>query len=173
MTDMTVASAEFGMIGAIAAISSGQEIIDKNQIQDPTNDMAHEIAAAFAAAHGARVADTPIPDDPSLFRTSAKKLTEQANGARYVVDIDAPAMELLYFPFDWNHRDLMFFTVVKIVDTSTNKVVANARCLVKTKNAPDLMSHDQLLADGAAGLKQLIARKSATCLAELRSRLKL
>src|ERR1700721_960865 len=70
LVDTTVVSAELGMIGAIGAMSQGHDIVVKNNIADPSGEMAHEIATAYAAANGGRVAETPIPDDS--FEGSAK-----------------------------------------------------------------------------------------------------
>lgn len=173
LVDMTPGSAAFGMVGAFASIAAGHDLVVKDGIEDPSGDMAHELATAYAAAHGGHVADAPILNDEKMTRASPAKLTALANGASYIVDVDPPGMNIIYFSFDWTHFDLLYLSQVRVIDVSNNKVVAQARCFLKTVKAPDLPTHDQLVADKGAMLKQVIARKSGMCLDKLKSDLKL
>ena len=171
--DTTPAKASFALVGAFAAIAAGNTIVAENHIEDPNGDMAREIAIAYAAAHGARVADAPEADDHKWTQAKADKLSAGAAGARYVVDVEQPGMNLLYFPFDWTHFDLMFGARVRIIDTSNNQVVGQARCFMKTEKSPTLKGHEELLVNGAAELKLLIVRKSEACVAKMKTDLKL
>ena len=173
LIDTTPAKASFALVGAFAAISAGHAIVVDNDIEDPSGDMARDIATAYAAAHGGQVADQPISDDHLWTRAKADKLVEQSNSASYIVDVDPPGMNLIYFSFDWVHFDLMFGSAVRIIDTSNNQVVSHARCFLKPQKSADLMGHEQLLADRATGLKQLIARKSQACVAKMKADLQL
>jgi len=173
LIDMTVGSAELGLIGLGIAVSAGKDIVERDGIIDPSTEMARQIAAAYAAAHGLRVASDPIPDAPNILLTKPDKLAAEANGARYVVDVNPPGMELIYFSLDWTHRDLMFLSSVRIIDATNGKVVANARCFIKTKKTPDLMTHDQLQENHSAGLKLLIQHKTDACMADLKTHLKI
>lgn len=181
LIDQTVAAvlpgALFGPIaavtvGAAMTISGGSDIVAQNGIEDPSGDMARDIAMAYAAAHGGRVADGSIADDHKSTRAKPSALAEQADGAQYVVDVDPPGMTLTYFPFDWEHRDLMFLSNARVIDASSDKIVAQAHCFIKTDDSYE-MTHDELLADHAAELKQVIARKSRACVASIEDKLHL
>lgn len=173
LIDTTPAKASFALIGAAAMMAAGHDIVVKNDIQDPSGDMARDIATAYAAAHAGRVAETPISDDHVWTRPKSGKLVEQAGDARYVVDVDPPGLNLIYFSFDWTHFDLMFSSSVRVIDTSNSQIVAKAGCFINTKKSPGLLGHSELLADNAAALKQLIVRKSQACLVALKTGLKL
>lgn len=173
LVDSTPATAGFAMIGAVAAIASGHDIVVNNAIQDPSGDMARDIANAFATAKAARVADAPLLDAHLWTRAKAGDLSAQANGAAYVVDVEPPGMTLIYFSFDWTHFDLMYASRVRIIDTADGKVVAQARCFLKSQKTPGVLTHSELLADNAAALKRLIASKSEACLTQMKSALKL
>lgn len=173
LIDTTPGKAAFAVVGAVAMIAQGHQIVVDNDIKDPSGDMAREIATAYAQAHDGRVADAPILDEHQLVRAKAEKLAEGADGARYIVDVDSPGMNLSYFPFDWIHFDMMFSSRVRIIDTSTGNVVDKARCFIKAEKTPDSMTHGQLLADKAANLKKLIANKSEACVVKLKAELKL
>ena len=173
LVDSTPATAGFAMVGALAAIAAGHSIVVDNEIQDPSGDMAREIASAYAAAHGARVADGPVLDGHLWAAAKAESLAEKSTDARYVVDVEPPGMTLIYFTFDWTHFDLIFGTRARIIDTSNNRVISQARCFMRTEKSPDLLGHQQLLADRAAALKLLIIRKSEACVAKMKADLKL
>ena len=112
-------------------------------------------------------------DDHLWTRAKGVNLAQQANGANYVVDVDPPGMNLIYFSLDWTHFDLLFMTSVRIIDTTNGNIVAKTRCFLKSRKTPDSMTHAELLADKAAGLKKLIVQKSATCVDQLKAGLKL
>jgi hypothetical protein len=173
LVDMTPGSAAFGMVGALASIAAGHDLVVKDGIEDPSGDMARALATAYVAAHGGHVADAPILNDEKLSRASPAKLSALANGASYIVDVDPPGMNIIYFSFDWTHFDLLYLSQARIIDASNNKVVAQARCFLKTVKAPDLPTHAQLVADNGAVLKQVIARKTEMCLTKLKTDLKL
>jgi hypothetical protein len=178
LTDMTPGSAmltaAFGVAGAIAEMGTGREIVMGYHIADPSGDMAREIATAYGAAHGAEVADDPVAEGgEGLLRTKPETLAKLAGGAQYIVEVESPGMTLMYFSFDWKHRDLMFLSTVRIIDVPTAKVIAHARCFLRAQQSPDLLTHDQLLEDNAAALKRLIVSKSEACVAKMKSDLKL
>jgi hypothetical protein len=173
LVDSTPGTAAFAVIGAFAAISAGHDIVVNNAIQDPSGDMAHEIATAYAAAKGGHVADAPLLDDHLWTRAKSDVLTDQANGANYVVDVEPPGLTLIYFSFDWAHFDLMYASRVRIIDAADGKVVAQARCFLKSQKTPSVLTHSELLADSAAALKQLIVSKSDACVALMKTGLTL
>lgn len=154
-----------GAVGGLAASSGDGSMVTDNGIEDPSGDMARQIAGAYVAAHGGQVAATPLADDHPW--TQAK-----AGGARYVVDVETPAMMLMYFSFDWAHYDLTYYDAVKIIDTTTGSVVAKARCSLDTNKA-NAATKAELSADHAARLKALIASKSEECLDHMKTSLKL
>lgn len=165
----------FGAIGMASDVASGHEIAEKDGIEDPGTGVAREIAAAYAAAQGGRLVDAPVLSSHGRGqpRDSPESLAELAKGARYVVDADPTAISISDFRFDWTHYDLDYIDAVRIIDTSDDKVVASARCSIKSEPSAGLPTHAELLADGGARLKDLIAKKSQACLAKLRNDLKL
>jgi len=172
LIDTTPGKAAFAMVGAFAAISAGGAIVTDNAIPDPSGDMAHDIATAYAAAHGGRVADAPILDDHQMTRPKGEDLAKESNGANFVIDVDPPGMNLIYFGFDWTHFDMLFLSVARVIDTSNGKVVAHGHCFLRTDKT-GAQTHDALLADHAAALKALIVTKSQACVVQMKAELKL
>ena len=173
LVDQTIAAAELGMIGAIAAISSGHEIVTKNNILDPSTDVAHQIAVAYAALQNGQVAEAPISDDQLSPKAKPDEIGQHAGGARYVVDVAPVNMEIIYFLTDPLRRDLMMSSTSAILDTSTGKVVAKARCFIKSEKVGQRFTHDELLADQAAALKSLILQKGQECAEKMEVQMKI
>ena len=173
LIDQTIASAEMGLIGAAVAISAGHDIVNANNIEDPSVDVARQVAAAYAASQGGHVAGAPISDDQMPPKTRIEDIGHFAAGARYVVNVAPVNMEIIYFVTDPLRRDLMVASVGQIVDASTGKVVAKGRCFVKSEKVGDRYTHDQLLDNQAAALKTLIVRKSQECAEKMEASMKL
>ena len=171
LEDRTPGTFVGGVVGAVAANPTGRDIVVNNAIQDPSGDMAHEIATAYATKRGGHVADAPLLDDHS--RTQSDLLASQAGGARYIVDVEPPWMTLVYFSFDWAHFDLMYVSRVRVIETADGKVVAQAGCFLRSEKTPGALTGDELLANSAAALKQLIVRKSEACVALMKTGLAL
>jgi hypothetical protein len=173
MVDQTIASAELGMIGAAVSISAGHDIVKANNIEDPSVDVARQVAAAYAATQGGHVADAPISDDQVPPKTKMEDIGHFAAGARYVVNVAPVNMEIIYFVTDPLRRDLMLGSTGEIVDASSGKVVAKGRCFVKSEKVGERYTHDQLLDNEAAALKTLIARKSQECAEKMEASMKI
>lgn len=174
LVDLTPGRGAFAMIGAFAAISAGAKVVSENGIENPANDVAREVAIAYAAAHGYRVADTPLViDDGNLEQAKKTALGSLAPGAHYVVDSDVASMNLTYFSGDWAHYRLLYSGRLRIIQTAGNRVVSEGRCSLKPKKTPDAPSHDALLENQAAMLKQLIRSSADQCGAEMKAALKM
>jgi hypothetical protein len=173
LIDSKPSNAAFGVIGAVAAISAGGDIVKRNNIANPANDTAHDLAAAYAAGHGYRFTDAPLPVDKAHPAPKREDLAAFSQGARYIVDVEPPGMTLICQPLGWSSFDLMYADRVRVTDVQTGKVIENVRCFLKPQKRPGQLSHDQLLADGAAGLKLLIKAKAAECTAAMAAELKL
>jgi hypothetical protein len=173
LADTSAGSAAFALVGSAAAIASGQRIVSEDGIEDPNREMARTLAVAYAVVRGGSVSAAPILDPDESRGASPAKLAEQAGAAKFVVDVDAPYLNLTYFSFDLTHFDLLFATEARIIDTSNNRVVSKARCFLQAQKSLDLPTHEQLLANNGAALKDLIARKSHACVDEMKAKLKL
>lgn len=173
MIDTTIAAAELGMIGAMAAMSSGHEIVTKNDIPDPSTEIARMIAVDYAAQQGGHVAAAPISDDQVPAKTRLEGIGPFAAGARYVVNVGPASLDIIYFVTDPLRRDVTLMSNAAIVDTSTGKVIAKGRCFIKQSRDGERYTHEQLLADQASALKSVIARKSQQCVGKLEAAMKI
>jgi len=173
MSDMTTGKAAFGVVGALTMVPAGEAILKDNDVQSPAPGMAKDIAAAFAASHGYLLAQTPVLPAEKAAKDAppVALLTTDGSKPDYLVAVSTPSLMLMYFSFDWVHYDLRFMAGAVIVENATKKRIATATCSIPARKTEPLKSHDELLADKAAGLKALILSKAAECTAQLKEKM--
>lgn len=131
---MTVSKALFNgwLTAPIMAKLAGGDLAVRHQIPNPDLSIGKAIGAAYAQAHGGTLG--AMSDvETSVWSTIGgrnKKLSATAGGARYVVDTDEPSIFLSYFTVDFTKFDVTFVTRVRIIDTSTNQIIAKAGCFI-------------------------------------------
>lgn len=162
----------FAALGAIAAISAGKELAEKDGIEDPSNEIGRKIAEAFAATRQSGLVVTPIQDEKLWERAKTEKLADLSKGANYLVEVTVPHLLLSYFSLDWAHYDVSLGANVRIIDTSNASVIATAKCGVEKEKA-NAKSHEEFVANSGAELKRTIQRKADECVAQMKSTLKL
>jgi hypothetical protein len=171
LIDSTPGAEAFSMVGALVMTAAGHDIVAKYSIQDPSGDMAREIADFYSEWNGGHVPDTPLLDFHFSSVTTPRDLPGDARRARYIVDVDPPGLHLLFRSTNSSEYDLIFSSKVRIFDISTRTVIAEARCLVESDKDSDLHTRRELLDNGAATLKLLIVSKSEACVAHMENSL--
>lgn len=162
----TAANGALGMIGAFASIAEGKRIVRAYGLEEPSNVMAAQIAEAFASSKGGRVADAPIlveDEKPDLLAANVAK-------AQYIIDVQPAGANAIYYSLDWTRYHVLLGTRVRILDGSNGKVIANGKCFINTKKAPESPTYDELMAGNAERLKQEIASVRDACTAELKAK---
>ena len=168
MTASKAALGAFGVVGGVAGaaamVNAGNEIIRSNGVQDPADRMGNSLASALASARGGKVATTggkTSENDP-------KAVAASYPGSDFVLDVRTINWSSVYFPTSWGHYRVIYSAQLRLIETKTGKVVAegfHARVPEKTADSP---TQDQLLANGAALLKQEIQKGAAECEAHFR-----
>ncbi|WP_430420701.1 hypothetical protein [Phenylobacterium sp.] len=171
MTAMSPGKAAFAIVGAAAMIAEGKQIIADNQIIDPSQGIAREVATDFAQARSARVADAPLGvERKGATVPKPAALAAAATGAAYVVDVDSGWI-LSYFPVDWAKYKVIFISNMRLVDAKSLAVVAKQSCSWDGEKRGDpKFTRDELLNDNAKGLKDALARGASFCAGEFKAK---
>lgn len=160
--EMTPAKAPFGLLGAAAAISEGNKAVANNRIADPAVAIADALLGAMQSSHGTQVVASPVridSEDPARIAGLAK------GKARYVLDVRTLMWQMIYFPTDWTHYQVLYTAKARLIDVDAGTVVAEAFC----KQAPEsnananAPSFDEMLALNAARLKATNAAHAQAC----------
>ncbi|PVM83772.1 hypothetical protein [Caulobacter endophyticus] len=167
-----IAMVNGGVLGVSVAhligVSHGRDVVRNYGIDDSSGAMARKIAVSFAAANNGHLVRQALPQRPD--GRSLSSGGPQVGSAAYVVEIE-PTMYMQRFYLAPSRVDLAYRAKARVFDASSGEVVAKAKCKVNAYNTPDDVSRTALLANGAEGLKALIASRSEICLEQLKTKL--
>lgn len=160
----TAGKAAFAVLGAVAMISAGNEIIRTNDVQDPAGDISRWLGDDLRDIRGMQVV-API----TVTSGDAEQLASAASGkARYVLDVETVNWMFGYFPTDWSHYRVMHVANARLVDVATRKVVAQGQCKHMAESNTDAPTYDELLDNRAAALKKELSVAALECASTLK-----
>lgn len=158
--EMTPAKATFGLVGAAFMISEGNKTVAANKIADPAVAIADALMGAMQSAHGAQLIDVPVridSEDPARIAGLAK------GKARYVLDVRTLMWQMMYFPTDWTHYQVLYTAKARLIDVDAGNVVAEAFCKQQPESNANAPTFDDMLALNAARLKAVNAANAQAC----------
>jgi hypothetical protein len=162
--ELTPAKATFGMIGAAFTISEGNKTVANNKIADPAIAIADALLGAMQSSHGTQIVASPVridAEDPA-------RIAELAKGkARYVLDVRTLMWQMMYFPTDWTHYQVMYTAKARLIDVDAKTVVAEAFCKQLPESNANAPTFDEMLALNAARLKAVNAAYAQACASKL------
>lgn len=158
----TARKAMFGAFGAMAMASAGDDIVAKNDIEDPSIYIGEEIAKSLATRYNVAaneetsISDTDDPD----------RLASRYSGADLVLFTQTRGWSFMYFPTDWDNYRVGLNVTVKLFDRKRNSVLAAANCAYSPEypDSDEAPTRDELLANNASGLKAELKKGADHCL---------
>jgi len=157
---MTPGKGAFGLIGAVAMISAGNELIKENKVEDPAQYIGTKLVDALQTKYKLFL----IEDNNEIIdSTDVEKIAETYKSANYALDVQTVNWSFTYFPTDWSHYRVIYSAKMKLIDTKMNKIVAEGFCSrvpEKDENAP---TYDDLTQNNAAGLKKELMTAADFC----------
>jgi hypothetical protein len=162
---LTPAKGALGMFGAVAAISAGNELVETNNVAVPADAIGQALGEQLQAVRGMRMAAVPL----TVASKDAEQIAAAAlNKADYVLDVETVNWMFVYFPTQWGRYKVIHTANARVIDVATRKVVAQGVCSRNpefTENAP---TYDQLIDQGAAGLKKELELAGTECINSLK-----
>lgn len=162
----TAGTASFAVIGALAAISEGNSIVEKNGVADPADFISSSLAKSLEAAQSVKIISASVPvksDEASVIASSA------ASSATYVLDVQTTYWGFIYFSSDWTHYRVFYSAKARLIDTRTKSVVALGICRRFPESNIGAPTYDELLANQAAGLKSELEAAAKECVNTLKA----
>lgn len=163
---MTAGKAMFGLVGAVAMISAGNEIVVDNNIEDPAAFIADRLRQAVENKYGLVRAPGTAPLADS---TDTRKLASIYLGD-FVLDVQTVNWSFVYRP-NLTHYRVIYSVKVRLIDTHEAKLLAEAFCYRKDDGDENPPTHEELPADKAAVLKTRLHDHAADCAGELTNKL--
>ena len=152
----------YGMLGAIGAgvmIAHGENIIKDNDIQDPAPQINHALLLAAQSQYGIVPVSTP---PVHVDTTDVVQLAQAAGGADVLFDVQETGRQFRYRPLSSGYIVDSAFKF-RIIDVHSRTMIAEGFCQQSTKDDPARPSDDDLLANGAAMLKQTLDAQRDQC----------
>ncbi|SFH73080.1 hypothetical protein SAMN04515618_102190 [Collimonas sp. OK307] len=156
----TAGKAAFAVLGAIMMVAEGNEIVRTNGIEDPALKIGQGLATRLSEERG-----TTLVSNQNIVAASddVQNLVSTYRGADYLLDVKTFAWMFLYFPSDWAHYRVIYSARIRLVDTSTKKVVAETLCKTARGDAQNPVTKDQLLSNNASLLKTYLDKSASDC----------
>lgn len=156
----TAGKAMFAMVGAIAMIHAGNELVRQDQIQDPAIRIGQRLSTDLAKTQGVIVLPpnglVASSDDPAaLIKTYA--------GADLLLDVKTYAWSYVYYPTKWGSYRVNVDANVRLLDGKNGDVIAQQTCKIDPTDPNNPPSLDALRANQSALLKQLLSKAADTC----------
>jgi hypothetical protein len=164
---MTAGKAMFGAVGGAAMVMAGNKIVEENAIEDPALRISAELMKGFADVNAMSVVST---DGIIASGVKPTELAKQYSNANVLLDIQTINWSFVYFPTDWNSYRVIYSAKMRVIDTKEAKLLAEGFCSRVPENSAEAPSHDELLENQAARLKQELAIAADHCIQEFRSK---
>lgn len=163
---ITPGKAAFAMLGAVAMISAGNDLVKLNDVDDPANAISLGLLQELQSARAAR----PIAPAVLVDGDEPEKLIAASKGsAKYVLDVQTINWSLAYFPTDWTHYRVMYVARARLIDAESRKVVAEGKCARVPDSNENAPSYDELVADKAQRLKKELQIAADGCVKSLKT----
>lgn len=164
---MTAGKAMFGLLGVAAMVGEGNKIIAANDVPDPADAIAADLAAALEGAHGATIITPPTH---VLRSDDVKQIAARVGkAARYIVDVQTIDWSLTYFPLNLTHYRVIYSAKVRLIHVEAKAVVAEGFCRRVPEADASAPTYDELLADQASRLKRELETAARECSNTLKS----
>ncbi len=158
---MTAGKGMFAVAGVAVAAASGNELVRNKNIADPAEAIAQGVAAAYGASYDMQVLE-PVntvtsSDIPATIKT--------AGNADYILDIASLGWGYSYLGFNFNQFRVGYSVNMRVIDAATGKVISTDSCIYDPKKlGKPTVSHDELLANDAAYIKEELADATRFCI---------
>jgi hypothetical protein len=158
-TAFTAGKAAFGLLGAAAMISEGNDIVAKNNITDPAINISQELKSRLVEKF--ELKDTK--DVSELGSDTEEEVAKAIGKDALALDVKTLGWMFNYFPTNWTHYRVTYSARARIFDTSTGKLVAQIPCTYVSDDEKTAVTYDQLLENNAALLKSKLESAGKSC----------
>jgi hypothetical protein len=163
---MTAGKATFAMLGAVASISSGNEIVAKNNIEDPADYISEKLNTTLSAKYGSRVSSKSV----SVKEDDVQAISKNNPDIDLLLDIRTINWSFIYFPTTWNKYRVIYSARLRLIDVKGKRVMAEGFCARVPDETPTSPTYDELLANNAERLKKELRNAADFCVAEFKSK---
>jgi ABC-type uncharacterized transport system auxiliary subunit len=160
----TAGKAMFAMVGAIAMIHTGNEMVKQDQIQDPAIHIGQRLSDDLVKTQGVTV----LPSNGAVASNDdAATLIKTYPGADLLLDVKTYGWSYIYYPTKWGSYRVNYDANVRLLDGKSGEVIAQQTCKIDPTDPNNPPSLDALRANQSALLKQLLGKAADVCVGEV------
>ncbi len=165
---MTSGKGMFAVAGVGAAVAAGNKMVAENNIVDPATSISETLAHSLVNDYDLRLvgaSDTAGSGD-------IDEIVRLAGGSDYALDVQTNGWTYIYDGFKFGDYFVGYSSKLRLIDVATGRVISNGFCAYDAKKAgKSPVSHETLLADNAAYIKQELADAADVCVHEFATNL--
>ena len=157
---MTSGKGMFAVAGVGAAVAAGNEMVKENDVVDPAMSIGQALAQNLSNNHGVELRGrTDIAESDSI-----DSLVNLASGNDYALEVATNGWSYMYDGFNFDDYFVGYTSKLRLIDVRTGQVISSGMCAYDAKKAgKSPVSHETLLADNAAYIKQELADAAEIC----------
>ncbi len=155
-------------VGLVAIFRAGNEIVAKNNIDDPAIYIGEKLSADLSAQYGTIVS----PKSVTLTDDDVQTISKSNSDMDLILDIRTIKWGFSYFPTTWNRYRAVYYSRLRLIDAKGGKVLAEGSCSRNdyTDVTPGAPSYDELLANNAERLKRELQEAADFCVGDFKTK---
>lgn len=156
-----------GLLGALVARDQGNRLVRENDISDPAGDMGKKLIKDLSDKYSLSVLSVgDIQESDDIL-----DLTKQYENADYILDVRTVGWGFSYFPTDWNNYWVVYRAKMRLIDVKSKELVAEGYCSTPMEETPQSPSYEELVSNGAVGIKEELQKAANDCLSQFKANL--
>ena len=160
---MTSGKGMFAVAGVGAAAAAGNKLVEEQSIKDPAMNISQSVARELTQSHGLILQNRPT----AVESAEAKEIAASASGSDYALDVVTNGWSYIYDGFNFGDYFVGYSSKLRLIDVKAAEIVSSGSCFYDAKKAgKSAVTHDALLADNAAYIKQELADAADLCIKE-------
>lgn len=165
---MTSGKGMFAVAGVGAAVAEGNKMVRESGIEDPALTISRALAAGLANDYGLQLAgESDVATSDGI-----DTLVALAVGSDYALEVATNGWSYIYDGFNFGDYYVGYSSKLRLVDVNSAQVVSSGVCAYDAKKAgKSPVSHEKLLADNAAYIKQELADAASLCIQDFAAEL--
>jgi hypothetical protein len=166
---LTPTKAIFGVVGAGFALRAGNEIIRRNNIEDPAGYISKVLIQDFAKKYQLDIthSDVPLVGGESIAALSSQYSDSDID---ILLDVKTINWQMLYFPFKQKKYRVIYTAKLRLIDVKAEKVIAASFCAVIPNDKEKAFSYNRLLDNNAEQVKVALKEHANFCIEEFRQK---
>jgi hypothetical protein len=166
---MTSGKGMFAVAGVGAAAAAGNDLVEEAELEDPAIKISRSLARRLTADHALSLRGPTLSSGGS---DEVAEIAQLARGSDYALEVATSGWTYMYDGFKFGDYFVNYSSKLRLIDVKTSEVISSGFCNYSGKQAgKSPVTHEKLLADDAAYIKQELAAAKEFCVGQFTSSL--